>query len=174
MTVEIISHRARGIHIPFKGGGFRIGDDNEQEYIEYAIKNTSYSVEVDVRSGPEGGLWVGHDECEYAFPNEWLLESKLIIHCKDFASLNLMRHFGTKIEFFYHENDPLTMTSKGNIWVHPSQVLARADIPWASYVVLPPITPDKLVRNYLSVGMMQQFSGVCTDFPKEMDKLLNG
>lgn len=91
--------------------------ENTISYIEEAISK-GYNVEIDVRINNKK-LYTGHDEPIDLINNNWLkkLKNKLWIHCKDHESL---KHFSSlnQYNYFWHENDAYTISSKGFILSH--------------------------------------------------------
>ena len=91
--------------------------ENHPSYIDNAIE-LGYDVEIDIWYSDEL-LYLGHDLAQYKIDLEWLEDrkSKLWIHCKNHASLELLQQ--TDLHYFWHDNDDVTLTSKGIIWSHP-------------------------------------------------------
>ena len=90
--------------------------ENSLEYIDRAI-GMGYDVEIDLRM-KDGTLFLGHDEPQYPVSLGWLFERKnsLWIHAKDFESLAFLSN--TNLRYFYHSNEPYTLTSNGYILSH--------------------------------------------------------
>lgn len=97
--------------------------ENEPEYI-YTTLRLGYQVEVDVWY-VDGKLKLGHDEPQYDFPfdlfKNW--SDKLWLHCKNIEALKKLNQedkLGVYINYFWHDTDYATLTSKGYIWsIHP-------------------------------------------------------
>ena len=99
----------------------RIEDvENRPDYIDDTIR-LGYEVEVDVWV-IEGTFHLGHDKPQYPISLNWLHQrkDKLWIHCKNKESVEYF-HSMTKYNWFWHENDLLTLTSKGYIWAYPGK-----------------------------------------------------
>ena len=139
---KLISHRGNI-------NGKDISLENNPSYIDTAIKQ-GYDVEIDFWY-VNNQLYLGHDTFQYGINLSWLVERKtsLWIHCKNLPSVEYLH--GTDFNYFWHENDKLTLTSKGYIWAFPGQQPI-----YNSIAVLPEIHGDKL-------GVCQ---GVCSDFIK--------
>ena len=113
----LISHRG---NINGKHEGF----ENNPNYIDTAIEQ-GYDVEVDVWFISET-FFLGHDEAQYGVTLEWLLKrsENLWVHCKnidaieEFKRLELEQRI-TKINYFYHQEDDVTITSHGHLWKYP-------------------------------------------------------
>jgi len=91
--------------------------ENSPNYIDSAIQ-LGYDVEVDIWYIGDK-LYLGHDFAEYQIDISWLenRKSKLWIHCKNHPALELMND--TDLHYFWHDDDDVTITSKGIIWSHP-------------------------------------------------------
>ena len=147
----IISHRGniRG-PLPDK--------ENRPSYIDCAI-GSGYHVEIDVRS-INGELWLGHDEPQYKTSTEWLEErqDKLWIHCKNVEAVVELesgnKHYDG-FNFFWHENDTLTLTSLSFIWVYPGKQPIKGSI-----AVMPEIYNDDVSSCY----------GICSDYIENYKK----
>jgi|APSaa5957512535_1039671.scaffolds.fasta_scaffold36188_3 glycerophosphoryl diester phosphodiesterase len=114
--------------------GISLNLENTKDYIDSAIKS-GYDVEVDVRTGDDGELYMGHDEPQHEVELGWLCErsESLWIHCKDFKTLSLLTNppnrnvlklhcdlwvASRNLKVFYHEKEDYTIISNGLIWAH--------------------------------------------------------
>jgi len=90
--------------------------ENSPSKIEICIKS-GYDVEVDIRY-IHGDWWLGHDENQYKVSVEWInkISKKLWIHCKNYEALFKCHN---QWNYFWHEKDSYTITSKGYIWAYP-------------------------------------------------------
>ncbi len=90
--------------------------ENRPDYIEDTIK-LGYDVEIDVWV-IEDTFYLGHDEPQYPISLNWLYErkDKLWIHCKNIEAMELFNTLLDTYNYFWHENDVATLTSKGYIW----------------------------------------------------------
>ena len=125
--------------------------ENEPSYIDLAISK-GYDVEVDIWY-KDNIFWLGHDKPEYGIDFRWLRDrnSKLWIHCKN---IEAMTYFNSNFEmfpfnYFWHENDTVTLTSLNYIWAFPNKQPIRNSI-----AVMP-----ELFNDDVSSAM-----GVCSDF----------
>jgi hypothetical protein len=119
--------------------------ENTVEYIHHALE-LGYDVEIDVWYDHNHGWWLGHDFPQYQIDKQFLSTAGLWVHCKNAEALDQLAN--SDINFFFHENDPYTLTSKGWIWAYPGYFTSRG------ICVLPEIK-DQDVSN---------FQGVCSDF----------
>ncbi len=94
--------------------------ENSIEYINNAIK-LGYDVEIDLRM-VEGVLFLGHDEPQYGISQNWLDQrrDRLWIHCKNIEAVEWFSCIGA-FNWFWHETDTVTLTSKGYIWAYPGK-----------------------------------------------------
>ena len=92
--------------------------ENKVFYILDALKQ-NYDVEVDVRS-KSGELFLGHDSCQEKFPFQMFLRhiDNIWIHCKDLESLAYFQNQNNRWNYFFHNNDLATLTSRGIMWLH--------------------------------------------------------
>jgi hypothetical protein len=120
--------------------------ENQPNYIDNAI-SLGYDVEIDMW-WIDGKTYLGHDKPQYEVDDEWLTEriDKLWIHCKNVELLNWIR--STSLHWFWHEEDTLTLTSKGNMWVYPGKQPI-----YGSIGVLPEINNDNISKCL----------GICSD-----------
>lgn len=128
--------------------------ENDPVYIDVAIASNFY-VEVDLRV-VDGKYFLGHDKPQYEVSVEWLVarRNKLYVHIKDMVSFEHMLDGPggpVDLHMFFHDNDECTITTEGDVWVHP-----RAKQIKASIAVMPEIANHK-IENLI------QCSGICTD-----------
>jgi hypothetical protein len=122
--------------------------ENSPSYITEAL-NQGYYVEID--------LWVvndlfylGHDEPQYQIEESFLNNKYFYIHCKNSEALLFMSKTQMQSDYFWHQDDKYTLTSKNIIWVHPTAKLLKDSI-----CVLPEISRTE---NLLLCH------GICSDF----------
>lgn len=134
--------------------------ENNPEKIDHVL-SIGYNVEVDVRIYNDK-LYLGHDKPEYKISINWILQrsSKLWIHCKDLKSLELIsRHSSSKnLNYFFHDTDKCTITSKGYLWVYPGFQPVKNSI-----AVMPEINKEDIGHCL----------GICSDNIDYYTKLLN-
>jgi len=110
--MKLISHRGNL-------SGPNPEQENQPEYIAEALKQ-GYDVEIDVWF-KDDKFMLGHDEPQYEFPFELIDQAypKLWIHCKNIDALSKLNELdpnGSKVNYFWHENDLGVLTSKSYIW----------------------------------------------------------
>ena len=113
----IISHRGN------LNGKF-LEKENSKNYIDVAI-NLGYDVEIALWF-IDGRVYLGHDEPQYEVTFDWIYDrnDRLWVHCKDVASVEYFTENSFKcseINWFWHENDTMTLTSFGYVWVYPGR-----------------------------------------------------
>jgi hypothetical protein len=122
--------------------------ENTPKQIDDAI-NMGFDVEIDIHF-INGKYFLGHDEPQYEIDTNWLWarEKNLWVHCKNIDALVKMRK--TSLNYFWHENDTVTLTSKCFIWAYPGKQPIKNSI-----AVLPELNNDPVEECF----------GVCTDYP---------
>ena len=114
------------VYIAHRGNinGKNIERENHPDYINEAI-SLGYDVEVDARY-IDGDWWLGHDEPQYEIDFKWIedRDDRLWVHCKNIPSVEYFTENSFKcseINWFWHENDRMTLTSFGYVWVYPGR-----------------------------------------------------
>ena len=127
-------------------------EENNPEYIETAIAD-GYDVEIDVR-WEDYQFYLGHDEPQYYVPMTWLVKrkDKLWIHCKDFKSLDIFSNNTIDFNFFWHEEDKFTLTSKGYIWTYPGQSYCSNSV-----IVMPEVFDLQNIQRFKIFTMNPKF-----------------
>jgi hypothetical protein len=123
--------------------------ENRPDYIEDTIR-LGYDVEVDVWV-IEGTFHLGHDEPQYPVSLHWLYEKKdkLWIHCKNIEAVEWFNSLFATYNYFWHDTDTVTLTSKNYIWAYPGKQPISNSI-----AVLPELFSDDV----------SQCLGICSDF----------
>lgn len=109
--MKLISHRGNI-------SGPKPSQENNPEYIDDAI-DAGFDVEIDLRYHiSTQSLWLGHDKLQYKIDLLWLVKrnKQLWIHCKNIDTLDYMSNSTNEFNYFWHENDTYTLTSKKIIW----------------------------------------------------------
>jgi hypothetical protein len=129
--------------------------ENTPEYIDIAISN-GFDVEIDLRN-VDGDFYLGHDNPQYLVSISWLEERKdnLWIHCKDLKSLEIFSNSSEDFNYFWHQEDDFTLTSKNYIWTYPGKPYTMKSI-----IVMPELIDDLEYKNFKSLNCF----GVCSDY----------
>jgi hypothetical protein len=129
--------------------------ENEPNYIDEALV-LGFDVEIDLWL-INRELFLGHDLGQYKINFSWLVERKdsLWVHCKNFEAMKFMSENKPILNYFWHENDAYTLTSKGVGWVLPGKETYRNSI-----LVLPEIVSEINLEELKFVN----FNGICSDF----------
>ena len=123
--------------------------ENEPNYIDKALEK-GYDVEIDIWV-IEGNFYLGHDKPQYGITLEWLdkRKNKLWIHCKNIEAMEWFNSLFGTYNYFWHQEDTLTLTSKGYIWAYPGKQPIKASI-----AVMPEIYNDDI----------SQCLGICSNY----------
>jgi hypothetical protein len=129
--------------------------ENEPNYIDLAISK-GYEVEIDIWI-IEGVLFLGHDEPQYGITLDWLnkRKDKLWIHCKNIEAIEFFNSLLETYNYFWHEEDTVTLTSKNYIWAYPGKQPIKNSI-----AVMPEIFNDDT----------SQCVGICSDYIQKYKK----
>ena len=125
--------------------------ENHPSYIQSAL-DSKYHCEIDIwKTGDQ--LYLGHDEPTYKIEPQWLVnrKNKLWIHCKNIEALEYMTMKFWNLNFFWHEDDDYTLTSKGWVWAYPDK--KTVTVPNRTIAVLPEWNDTDV----------SDFAGVCSD-----------
>ena len=131
--------------------------ENHPEYIEAAIAQ-GYDVEIDVRYDTiNKKLYLGHDEPQY--PISWFWIDKYIhnlwVHCKNIEALYEFVHGTSGFNYFWHQEDDFTLTSKNYIWTYPGKTHTPKSV-----IVLPELNNKTNFDNFKSLNCF----GICSDY----------
>jgi hypothetical protein len=133
----IISHR----------GNLNGADEKLENNPSHILKLTKrLNVEIDLWF-VDNELFLGHDNPIYKI-NESFFNSKMWIHCKNIEAAQFMSE--KKWNWFWHDNDKMTITSKGYIWCYPNIFLKNGITVMKNYQKNIPLT-----------------FGICTDHVNE-------
>ena len=125
--------------------------ENTISYIEEAI-NSGFEVEIDIRL-KDNKIYLGHDEPQTILSVDFIQKYylKLWLHCKDLQILEHLYNLdnnGKYLNYFWHETDALTITSKGYLWTFPGKQPIKNSI-----AVLPELYQDSITAC----------GGICSD-----------
>ena len=111
-----------------------------------------FDCEVDLWS-VNSKYYLGHNSPTYLIDKEFLNQSGLWIHCKNLEALEFCQN-NIKLNYFWHQEDDYTLTSKGYIWAYPGKALTSNCV-----MVMPEWEDPKLER----VKGIECFA-VCSDY----------
>lgn len=123
--------------------------ENKPDYIDKALQS-GYDVEIDIWL-IDGQIFLGHDKPQYRITLEWLYErkSELWIHCKNIESIEFFNSLLGTYNYFWHQEDIVTLTSKNFIWAYPGKQPIKNSIS-----VLPELNNDDVSKTL----------GICSDY----------
>jgi hypothetical protein len=129
--------------------------ENSPYYIMEAIAE-GYDVEIDLW-WVDGKVYLGHDEPQYEVSNKWLGEriDKLWIHCKNIDAIIFFKESQYKFNYFWHEEDTITLTSQNYIWAYPGNQPIKNSI-----AVMPEINKEET-----NICL-----GICSDYIENYNK----
>lgn len=90
--------------------------ENHPKYIEVAY-SAGFYVEIDLWV-VENKLFLGHDEPQFLIDSKFIDNKFYYVHCKNEDALSYLNNSNLNCDYFWHENDYYTMTSKNKIWSH--------------------------------------------------------
>tara|TARA_R100000005_G_C4896205_1_gene140557 strand:- start:277 stop:690 length:414 start_codon:yes stop_codon:yes gene_type:complete len=112
------------------------------------VLDLGYDCEIDVWY-EFGQFYLGHDIPEYRIDPAFLDQEGLWLHCKNLDALNACTD---KQNYFWHERDSYTLTSKNFIWTFPNKLVVDKSI-------IVDNDPNWQSKNY-------DCFGVCSDWIK--------
>lgn len=124
--------------------------ENHPDQIK-AAWDLGFDCEIDLRV-VDGEFWLGHDEPQYKISHNFLEMGPLWIHAKNLEALRYLSI--TRFNYFWHQEDDYTLTSKGIIWAYPGKEVNSRTI------MLMPEWDDP---NLLSTIDIDCF-GICSDY----------
>jgi hypothetical protein len=126
--------------------------ENKPVYIDKTISE-GFDVEIDIWMIKDL-FYLGHDEPQYEIGISWINDRSnvLWVHCKNIEALEFFNKFNYNINYFWHQKDIVTLTSKKYIWAYPGKQPIKNSI-----AVMPEIMNDDVSKCV----------GICSDFIKE-------
>ena len=118
--------------------------ENSDKYCQEAI-DKGFDVEIDVWYTDT--WWTGHNRPQYRVNPDFFLKKEVWCHAKNIDALKRLLDLGAHC--FFHQNDNVTLTSKGYIWTNPTIPLTEQSI-----CVLPELQNIDI----------SDCAGVCSDF----------
>lgn len=135
-------------------------EENSPDQIQRCIES-GVDVEIDVRYDPKtNSLWLGHDEPQYMVTWWWLAgrAEHLWIHCKDLITLHQFATETGGYNYFWHQEDDFTLTSKNYIWTYPGK-------PYTNRSVI--VMPEWMDTNWDSLRVTNCYA-ICTDYVEKL------
>jgi hypothetical protein len=143
----IISHR----------GNISGSDPENENKPEYILKTLNdFDCEIDLWYINDK-LYLGHDKPQYAIEDDFLENQGLWVHAKNIDAFNYLND--KKLNYFWHQKDKATLTSKGYIWCYPGIYCKNGITVETGYNIK--------IHNDLSESL---FAGICTDYPLDYFK----
>ena len=132
--------------------------ENNPNQIDCAIKHT-FDVEIDLWMLDESFL-LGHDKPQYPITIQWLNErsDNLWVHCKNIKALDYLSSNKSNLNYFFHQTDHVTLTSKNFLWVYPKMEFTENSV----IVAMEQCDLKKLKDSKVKP------IAVCTDYPLSM------
>ena len=127
--------------------------ENSPIYVLQALSK-GFDVEVDVWY-LEGKWFLGHDEPQYETDLDFLKASShsLWCHAKNIPALKMM--LKEDIHCFWHQDDDVTLTSRGYIWTYPGKNLTEKSIC---------VFPEQFEEIYNKSMGIDNCYGICSDY----------
>jgi len=141
--MKIISHRGNL-------NGCDPKTENTVDAIVSAIER-GFDVEIDVWF-LNNSFYLGHDSPCYKIDANFLTNPVLWCHAKNKEALEKM--LDLKVHCFWHENDRMTITSRGIVWCYPSNYSRKG---------VTVVFGDKIIP------IPKESIGICTDYPQIWD-----
>lgn len=115
----LISHRGN-----LKGPNKAL--ENNEDYVKFAISQ-GFNVEIDVW-WHDNSYFLGHDFPQWKLEdNSLLVDHRIWCHAKNLAALKNLSLL-KEANYFWHQTDDFTLTSKGYFWTYPGKELTSNSI----------------------------------------------
>jgi hypothetical protein len=137
-------------------------EENNPEYLEKALIE-GFNVEIDIRYDTyDRKFYLGHDEPQYHVDWFWLSKYKdfLWIHCKNIESLYEFSYGTEGFNYFWHQEDDFTLTSKNYIWTYPGKTYTPKSV-----IVMPEWNMSVELFTDLKAFNCH---GICSDYAKRL------
>jgi hypothetical protein len=102
--------------------------ENQPEYIINAIK-MGYDVEIDIWLVNDQ-IYLGHSDPIHKVDLSFIVDisDKSWFHCKNLEALCMFSKKLKFCNFFWHQEDKYTLTSKGYIWTYPGNLTSEFSV----------------------------------------------
>lgn len=139
--VKLISHRCNL-------NGIQKHEENHPGCADDAIAK-GFDVELDVRYINDK-LYLGHDAPQYEIDDDWIQDriEKLWLHCKNLGAIDKLHSLGDT-NYFWHQKDDFTLTSKKYIWTYPNRPVVRNSVL---------VHPEETGIDFTNIA------GICSDY----------
>lgn len=137
-------------------------EENKPEYIERALSQ-GFHVEIDIRFDQyDKKLYLGHDDPQYVIDWFWLAKYKdfLWIHCKNIEALYEFAHGTSGFNYFWHQEDDFTLTSRNYIWTYPGKPYTPKSV-----IVMP---ENSIGKDKFDELRVYNCFGICSDYIGEL------
>jgi len=123
----LISHRGNI-------NGRKPKSENNPKYIKSAL-DLGYDVEIDIWY-TDNKFYLGHDDESHEIEFDYLFNDKFWIHCKNIGALDYLVNYDRNKNsedpelpnYFWHQDDDFTLTSKNIIWTYPGETLTTISV----------------------------------------------
>jgi hypothetical protein len=131
--------------------GPNAGLENQPEQISKSLAE-EFDCEIDLWV-VNSDFYLGHDNPDYPVHKEFLNQPGLWIHCKNLEALEFCQR-NVNLNYFWHQTDDYTLTSKGYIWAYPGKKLSEFSI------MVMPESVDPTLSNTRNVSCY----AICSDY----------
>jgi hypothetical protein len=121
-------------------------NENTIDYLKYTYEK-GFDVECDI-IGHNGKLYFGHDVPQEPVDIDFIYNTGVWCHAKNIEALENLSKLN--VNYFWHEDDAATITSKGYIWCYPGKFIKSKNAVWLDLF-------DTELLDYTNIY------GICTD-----------
>lgn len=121
-TTQFIAHRGN-THGP------QPTFENQIQYLLHAYDECG-AIECDIQTY-NGQLYFGHDDPQEIVSPDLIMQDNWFCHAKDLESLGTLLDMGAHC--FWHQQDTVTLTSKGYIWCYPKHYPEHERAVWLDF-----------------------------------------
>jgi hypothetical protein len=133
---------------------------DKENHPDYILKALDYGCDVELDLWvTDNNLFLGHSSPDYAIDSNFIQSNaeKFWVHCKNIEALWTCMFKLKDINYFWHQEDDFSVTSKNIFWTYPGK----------------PLTPNS-VMLILSEDALKteqiggEIYGICTDYVDEV------
>jgi len=125
--------------------------ENSPNQINTAL-SLGYDCEIDIWKCDDK-LFLGHDLPQYEIDLQFLSNENFWIHAKNLEALHFL--LSTNLNYFWHQTDDFTLTSRGFIWAYPGKELTEKSIM---------VMPELISSDFQMYANSINFYGICSDY----------